>query len=68
MTDIHPANLRPHAPSHPGFDAPTCPLRYTVVAHPYGTSRDGYGCEWTGGHCLPGPGCPELVRKHKEGR
>lgn len=45
--------LIPHAPHHPGYDAWGCPLRYVVHARRYGTSSDGYGCNATGGHCLP---------------
>ena len=52
-------NLHPHAPNHPGFDAPDCPLRRMVIAAPYGTSHDGYGCDWTGGHCLPSVKCDD---------
>lgn len=62
----HPANLREHAPSHPGFDAPDCYLRYTVVAAAYGTSHDGYGCRYTGGHCLPGENCARLGKLFAE--
>lgn len=43
--------------NHPGYDAPDCPLRQIVRAHPNGTSSNGYGCTWTGGHCLPGDKC-----------
>lgn len=62
-------NLRPFAEDHPGFDAPDCPLRRTVVAHRYGTSRNGYGCDWTGGHCLPGRRCDAIrLRARQETR
>lgn len=42
---------------HPGHSAITCPLRYTVIPHPLGSSSHGYGCEGTGGHCVPGHYC-----------
>ena len=60
---IHPANLIAHAPDHPGFDAPECPLRSVIVAHIYGTSRDGYGCDYTGGHCVPDGYCDKRRAK-----
>jgi hypothetical protein len=43
---------------HPGFTADGCPLRYTVTQRgAYGGVRGGFGCEMTGGHCLPGEHC-----------
>ncbi len=49
--------VNPYA-SHPGFDAPSCPLRYTVTQRgPFGGVKGGFGCEMTGGHCLPGEHC-----------
>lgn len=51
---------------HPGHDAPDCSLRRTVNASPTGTSRHGYGCFTTGGHCLPGPHCEGRRTSHEE--
>jgi hypothetical protein len=52
--------VNPYA-SHPGFDATECPLRYTVSHRsPYGAlGYCGFGCEMTGGHCLPGDDCED---------
>jgi hypothetical protein len=45
---------------HPGFEAGECPLRYTVTHRgPYGKSGGAFGCEMTGGHCVPGDQCAQ---------
>ena len=43
--------------SHPGFDSQGCRLQYTVVPAMYASSRPGFGCWATGGHCVPGDHC-----------
>lgn len=53
MTDL------PHHNDHPGFLAPSCPLRITVAAHRTDGGRGGYACSYTGGHCLPGDQCQD---------
>lgn len=58
------SEANPYA-QHPGFVAPSCPIRYTV------TPRDawgnihgaGFGCHYTGGHCLPDAQCASKVQK-----
>ena len=44
---------------HPGFAAASCSLRYTVTQRgAYGQMTGcGFGCEMTGGHCVPGEHC-----------
>lgn len=42
--------------NHPGHDA-RCELRTQINAHPRGSSSNGYGCNVTGGHCVPGEYC-----------
>jgi hypothetical protein len=44
---------------HPGFESGGCPIRYTVTQRsPYGAmTGGGFGCEITGGLCLPGEHC-----------
>lgn len=43
---------------HPGFDAQTCGLQYTVTHRgALGGMKGGFGCEMTGGHCLPDEHC-----------
>lgn len=51
--------------SHPGFDAGDCELRYTVTKKDAwgGFAGGGFGCEYSGGHCLPGEGCAQ--RRHE---
>lgn len=40
---------------HPGFEAGSCEHRLTVTPAPSGsTSRHGFACLYSGGHCLPG--------------
>ena len=52
---------------HPGFDARECPIRYTVTqTGAYGGIRGGFGCEITGGHCLPGEHCSKRQADAKE--
>lgn len=41
---------------HPGFEAGGCELRYTVTPST-SVSSYGFGCEATGGHCVPGAYC-----------
>lgn len=50
--------INPYA-EHPGFKASSCPLRYTVTQRSaYGAvSTCGFGCEMTGGHCVPSTYC-----------
>lgn len=38
-----------------------CPLKHNVVAALRGTSMDGVGCLYTGGHCLPCDECENRV-------
>ena len=43
---------------HPGFDAQGCGLQYTVTHRgALGGMKGGFGCEMTGGHCLPSEHC-----------
>lgn len=43
---------------HPGFASQACTLQYTVTrTGSYGGVAGGFGCEMTGGHCLPGEHC-----------
>jgi hypothetical protein len=49
--------INPYA-NHPGFEASGCRLRYTVTpARSGSTSSHGFGCWFTGGHCVPGDHC-----------
>jgi hypothetical protein len=50
--------VNPYA-DHPGFAAAECPLRCTVTGRAAlgGVTRCGFGCEMTGGHCVPGAQC-----------
>lgn len=50
----------PDHPNHPGFAAPTCPMRLTITAKPTTLGLNGYACSVTGGHCLPGQACDSL--------
>lgn len=59
---IHPSK-GDHA-NHPGHGNGNCPLRTQVNAHIYGTSSNGYGCSWTGGHCVKSDACAERVQQH----
>lgn len=43
--------------NHPGLDAQGCHLQYTVTPAYYSSSMHGFGCEVTGGHCLPCEQC-----------
>lgn len=54
--------------NHPGFDEKNCHLQYTVTQlNPYGSIKSaGFGCEVTGGHCLPRDKCKELRLKYPE--
>jgi hypothetical protein len=62
--EIHPDRIipkdggNPYA-NHPGFEQNECPIRYTVTPRSaYGVQTGGgFGCEVTGGHCLPGEHC-----------
>lgn len=47
--------------NHPGHANGDCHLRTTVNAHIYGTSRNGYGCSATGGHCVKSENCAQRV-------
>jgi hypothetical protein len=42
--------------NHPGHNV-SCELRTQVNAHFQGTSSNGYGCDMTGGHCVPSEHC-----------
>lgn len=59
--------VNPYA-DHPGFTASGCPLRYTVTQRgPWGhIGSCGFGCEMTGGHCLPGEQCEGFRAKAAE--
>jgi hypothetical protein len=46
-------------PNHPGFDARDCPLRRHVTHRRTDGGSGGYGCDYTGGHCLPGSYCSD---------
>ena len=52
--------------THPGFDAQGCVAQYTVTPAQYSTSRHGFGCSATGGHCLPGEHCKARAESHIE--
>ena len=52
--------------AHPGFDAQECILQYTVTPAQYSSSHHGFGCHWTGGHCLPGDACKHRVKNEQE--
>jgi hypothetical protein len=60
---IHPSK-GDHA-NHPGHGNGNCPLRTQVNAHIYGTSSNGYGCSWTGGHCVKSDACETRVQQHE---
>lgn len=63
---IPKGGANPYA-DHPGFDAQACPLQYTVTQRgAYGGVRGGFGCEMTGGHCLPGGHCEARRQKARE--
>lgn len=61
---IHPEKGN-HA-NHPGHGNSDCPLRTQINAHIYGTSSNGYGCSWTGGHCIKTETCADRVMQHEE--
>ena len=63
---VLPEGARNPYASHPGFDAQGCHLQYTVVPALYASSRPGFGCEVTGGHCLPGDQCEARRAKFPE--
>lgn len=52
---------------HPGHEV-ECHLKYKVTGRgPWGhTAHCGYGCEMTGGHCVPGPHCDARSCKAKQ--
>jgi hypothetical protein len=52
--------------NHPGHTNSDCPLRLQINAAPYGTSRNGYACSWTGGHCVKSDDCGSLVSAHEQ--
>lgn len=58
MNTIPKDGVNPYA-DHPGYEQGACPLRYTVTHRgAYGAiGYAGFGCEMTGGHCLPGEHC-----------
>jgi hypothetical protein len=60
---IHPEKGN-HA-NHPGHANSDCPLRQQVNAALYGTSSNGYGCSWTGGHCVKSEACADRVQQHE---
>lgn len=51
---------------HPGHSQSGCPLRHQINAAPYGTSHNGYGCLWTGGHCMKSEACDSRVKQHEQ--
>lgn len=56
----------PEFPNHPGSLAAPCELQVTVRRNPYGSSSNGYGCTFDGGHCLPGAGCGRKQELHED--
>ena len=46
---------------HPGHDA-VCRARLTINAAPHSTASNGYACKVSGGHCLPGTRCAEMLK------
>jgi len=44
-------------PRHPGYRAEGCALRLTVSHIRSDGSGGGYGCSYTGGHCVPDEKC-----------
>lgn len=60
---IHPEKGN-HA-DHPGHSNAGCPLRHQVNANPYGTSRNGYACLHTGGHCVSDSACAARREQHE---
>lgn len=62
---IPKGGVNPYA-DHPGFDAQGCHLQYTVTRRGvWGGVMGGFGCEVTGGHCLPGEHCANRREQHK---
>ena len=57
---------RPEFPNHPGSLAAPCELQTVIRRNPYGSSMNGYGCSFTGGHCLPGTDCADKQTRHAE--
>lgn len=51
--------------NHPGHEA-SCSLKQKVTPALYSTSSKGYGCNWTGGHCVPGDECTERRKQDAE--
>lgn len=49
---------------HPGHTGDGCELRIKVIAHPLGSSYNGYACSYTGGHCVPCESCEAMVKAH----
>lgn len=66
MSGVRNINLAPEHARHPGWDADGCHLRYVVTSRgPWGQiDRAGFGCEVTGGHCLPCDRCDKLREKY----
>lgn len=53
--------------NHPGFDAVGCPLQYTVTkSSAWGGVTGGFGCQFNGGHCLPGDACASKVQRCRD--
>jgi len=48
------------------FNSNGCPLKHTVVAAPRGTSMSGFGCLYTGGHCLPCDDCTNRASAYQQ--
>ena len=65
MNQVPEDGFNPYA-NHPGFDAVGCYLQYTVTQRgPWGNiSSAGFGCEATGGHCLPGSQCEKRKMRY----
>jgi hypothetical protein len=53
-------------PSHPGYGADECPIRYVVNPRWGAAHGGGYGCGYTGGHCLPGKHCYGMINAAAE--
>lgn len=52
--------------NHPGHDNSGCHLRLQINAALYGTSRNGYACSYTGGHCIKTEACAGRVAEDKQ--
>ena len=53
-------------PTHPGYEAGDCFLRRTVTGKRSDGCAGGYGCNATGGHCVPGEKCEQWRAEEHE--